>query len=356
MNPNRIPLLIAILVLLLSFKEVHSANLYSPDPPAQTKSIVIGFYNVENLFDTIDDPAIDDAEFTPNGKNVWTRELYEKKSNNIARVIAAMNNGNGPDILGLCEVENKEVIEHLIANKLLIKFSYAIAHHDSPDKRGIDVALIYKKNSMKVLNVKPLRVDISAFGDQPTRDVLSVTGVINKDTVYFFLNHWPSRRNGRETSEPKRIAAAAVVRKAVDSILLIHPQAKIIIMGDLNDNPTDKSITQELRAYKSWSAAKQSEEPNPLINPTNIFDWKKGEGSEFYRGDWSRFIQIIVSASLIRNQITEEGIFKDIYIFKQDWMMKSDAAYQQMVPERTFETDHSIGFSDHLPVLVILKL
>ncbi|MCY7410925.1 MAG: hypothetical protein LH473_11680, partial [Chitinophagales bacterium] len=270
---------------------------------------------------------------------------------NIAHVIKAMNNNKGADIVGLSEVENNGVLEDLIADPQLKNLRYKIMHHDSPDGRGIDVALIYKKNLMKVLDWKALPVNISLYGERPTRDVLLITALVGSDTIYFFLNHWPSRREGKETSEPKRIVAASVVRKAVDSIMFIHPQAKILIMGDLNDNPTDKSIYEILKARKSPDLNN-----NLLYNCVYNFDWKKGEGSEFYRGDWSRFIQIIVSTSLIKNQIASDGTFSDVYIFKQDWMLKKDAATQQMIPERTFEDDGLIGFSDHLPVYIILKL
>ncbi len=343
--------LILLSLLLLLNVSCYSGNKNSDLSSAKPKSLVIAFYNVENLFDTHDDANVDDAEFTPDGKSLWNNAKYEKKISNIARVIKAMNNDKGADIIGLSEVENKGVLEHLIADPQLKKLGYKIMHHDSPDGRGIDVAMIYKKNAMKVLDWKALPVDISLYGERPTRDVLWITGLVGSDTIYFFLNHWPSRREGKETSEPKRIVVANVVRKVVDPIMAIHPQAKILIMGDFNDNPTDKSVYEILKGRKSPEL-----NYNSFYNCDFNFDWKKGEGSEFYRGDWSRLIQIIVSTSLIKNQITSSGTFSNAYIFKQDWMLKKDDATQQMIPERTFEDDGVIGFSDHLPVYIILKL
>ena len=323
--------------------EKHLTEIHS------TKSLCIAFYNVENLFDCKDDPGIDDEEFTPTGKQHWTPEKYAKKISNIAKVIRAMNNGDGADIVGFAEVENKGVLEDLIADPQLKKFNYGIAHHDSPDKRGIDVAAIYKKNACTVIGRKAFYVDISHYEKRPTRDILLVTGLAGKDTLYFFLNHWPSRREGKEISEPKRIIAATVLKKAVDSLLHANPKAKILITGDFNDNPTDKSIAQILKAVKSVNTTS-----NTLYDCDYNFDLRRGEGTEFYKGQWSRFIQIIVSSSLIENRLSLEGGFDDVHIFKPGWLLISDPASRQMIPMRTFEDNGVMGFSDHLPVYIMI--
>lgn len=316
-------------------------------------SFMIAFYNVENLFDTKDDPATDDAEFLPGGKYKWTDDKYRAKSDNIARVLAAMNDGKGADIVGFSEVENKDVITDLLNHPALKKMDYGIVHHESPDMRGIDVAMIYKKKSFRVIGSHAIKVDISKFDAHPTRDILLVTGVTpSKDTLYLFLNHWPSRRGGTAESQPRRELAATVLRKAADSILQKVPNAKLVLMGDFNDNPSDASISRTLRASK----APDLSIGNSLYDPANNFDWKAGEGSEFYRGDWSRFIQIILSNALVKDQLDEQKSFRDIYIFKPDWLLIEEPAYQQMIPYRTFEEGKPIGFSDHLPVYVKLKL
>jgi len=352
MNYNFILLLIAgsFLTSLVPVSSIRPGSEKAPGRLAH-KPLCIGFYNVENLFDTLDDPISDDQEFTPNGKSHWTRDKYAKKISNLAKVIRAMNDGKGPDILGLSEVENKHVLVDLLSDPQLKKIDYGIVHHDSPDMRGIDVAMIYKKNVFTVLQQKAFPVDISQYDDHPTRDILMVTGISRNDTFMIFLNHWPSRRGGREASEPRRIAAATVLKKATDSILSFNPGAKIIAMGDFNDNPTDKSLAQVLKVSDSPGPAGK----NSLYNCDVNFDWKKGEGSEFYRGDWSRFIQIIVTSSLIMNQTGPGGTFTDIHLFRPDWLLVSDTTYKQMIPKRMFQENNTIGFSDHLPVYIELK-
>lgn len=344
-------------VLLFSFCISRSPTAIEENAkvisPKGKGNFVIAFYNVENLFDTIDDPAINDAEFLPNGKYQWTGDRYQTKSSNIAKVIAALNDGTGADIVGLSEVENSLVIKDLLAQASLKKMGYEIAHHESPDTRGIDVAMIYKKKSFRVIGTAAFKVDISQYEQYPTRDIVMVKGVTStKDTLYVFLNHWPSRRGGTKESQPRRQLAAEVLRHVVDSILKQSPDAKLVLMGDFNDNPPDASVSQTLGATKVPDLSV----PNSLYNPTNNFDWKAGEGSEFYRGSWDRFIQIILSTSLIKNQLDSENKFHDIYLFKPQWLLKEEPAYQQMVPYRTFDDTLPIGFSDHLPVYVLLKL
>lgn len=317
------------------------------------KSLCIAFYNVENLFDTINDPSTEDEEFTPEGKQHWTAFKYEWKICNIARVIRAMNDGKGADIVGLAEVENKKVLQDLITEPHLRKLNYGIVHHESPDKRGIDVAMIYKKGALKVVGQKSFSVDISQFDDRPTRDILLVQGIEGKnDTLSILLNHWPSRREGKEASAPKRIAAAAVVRKIVDTLMMQNPGARILVIGDFNDNPTDKSLSEVLGATR----IPDTSHINSIYNCGFNFNWKNGEGSEFYKGEWSRLIQIIVSTALIKNQINSDGTFTDVHIFKPDWILREDEVSHQLIPFRTFERDNdAIGFSDHLPVYIMLR-
>lgn len=355
MNP-KIFLILLLTCFTASFFSSSLAKgqsaIESPSKAAHS-FLYIAFYNVENLFDTNDDVNVDDEEFTPNGKQHWTNQNYEKKISNIAKVIRAMNDGNGADIVGFAEIENRHVLEDLITDPQLKKLNYGIEHHDSPDKRGIDVAMIYKKDVFKILGEKFFTVDVSKYEEKPTRDIVMVKGIAGKnDTLNIFLNHWPSRRDGKEVSEPKRIVAATVLRRVVDSLQHINPWTNILIMGDLNDNPTDKSVSEILGAKNKIDLSSGS----PLYDCDSYFDWKNGEGTEFYKGSWSRFIQIITNSSLISKQVTIDGRFKDINIFKPDWLLKEDESSHQMVPHRTFEEgDSAIGFSDHLPVYIEIK-
>ncbi len=314
--------------------------------------LFIAFYNVENLYDAIDDPIVDDAEFLPEGKHHWTETSYNIKIANIARVIKEMNHGIGPDILGLAEVENLSVMQRLVNNPEIKNLDYKIVHHESPDIRGIDVAMIYKSNCFHLIDTHSFKVNIK-YDQKPTRDIVLVKGMdSNHDTLFIFLNHWPSRKGGKRESEPLRRTAAQILRGAVDSITAFNPDAKLIIMGDFNDNPSDDVITKTLKA----SAKPDTSERNSLFDAANNFDWKAGEGSEFYHGEWSRFIQIILSTSLIKKQLLPNGEFNDIHIFNPEWLLSEDEAYQQMIPYRTFEKGKPIGYSDHLPVYIELKL
>ena len=342
------------LVMLALFGFSCSAGSHPLPEQNPDKKYCIAFYNVENLFNAKDDPEVDDAEFTPEGQNHWTDEKYQTKLHHIAKVIASMNDGRGPDVVGLSEIENAGVLKDLIATSELKPLHYSFLHEESPDKRGIDVCMLYKEKSFRILGHQMLTVDISSLDDKPTRSIMMVQGIAGKkDTLYFFLNHWPSRRGGTEQSEPKREIAAKVLRTAVDSLLLLRPNAGMVIMGDFNDNPPDHSITDVLKAQRTIDPATK----NSLYDAASVFKWKEGEGSEFYRGSWSRFIQFIFTTSLIKEQLGSDGLFHDIYIYKPDWLLIADPAYQQMVPFRTYDEDSKeMGYSDHLPVYVLLKI
>ena len=211
----------------------------------------IAFYNVENLFDHYDDPKTKDDDRTPTGRDKWTEEIFEKKLTNTATVIADIGTnivGSPPAIIGLSEVENRYVIDRLVEHPILTKYNYGIAHFESPDERGIDVCLLYRKSKFTLLRAK--RHFLSLFdtdGDRDfTRDQLVVSGLLDNELLYIIVHHWPSRSGGQVRSEPKRIAAGELNRKTVDSIRGINPSAKIINMGDFNDDPSDKSIVDAL--------------------------------------------------------------------------------------------------------------
>ena len=219
-----------------------SINLLSQNDQALT----IAFYNVENLFDTINDPNTKDDDFTPNGQKNWTSERYEKKFLNISKVLSSINPDEIPDLIGLVEIENKTVLEDLINTQALINNKYEIIHEESPDMRGIDVGLIYNPSEFKYLSHKKIPINIKGY---KVRDILYTKGIINtSDSLHIFVNHWKSRSGGQEKTEPNRIVCAQTLRNEIDSILQLNCNAKILILGDLNDEPKNKSIFEVLKA------------------------------------------------------------------------------------------------------------
>ncbi|MGC8865889.1 MAG: endonuclease/exonuclease/phosphatase family protein [Bacteroidales bacterium] len=308
----------------------------------------VAFYNLENLFDTIDSPDTDDREFLPEGTNQWNSKKYAVKLKNMAEVIGQIGDEyitGGPTIIGLAEVENRGVLEDLIKTPPLKGRGYGIVHFDSPDPRGVDVALLYKYKDFKVLEAQavPLRM-----ADNPrfrTRDQLVVSGLLYGDTIHIIVNHWPSRRSGPEF----RAAAASLSRKLADSLMTIHRGAKIIIMGDLNDDPTDPSLTQYLKAKGS----KKELQPGDLFNPM-VELFKKGVGSLAYRDAWNLFDQIIVSEPLV-NKKNKGYYLYATRIFSKPFMFTAEGQYAGY-PFRTFAGGAWVGgYSDHLPSFIILR-
>ncbi|MCS6916442.1 MAG: hypothetical protein RMK52_01395 [Chitinophagales bacterium] len=318
-----------------------------PIQAQKPRTFCIAFYNVENLFDNQDDPKTEDEEFTAEGKARWTTERMNEKVRNIARVIAAINEGNGPDVLGLSEVENEAMLKTLLRQGGLDRKGYRYLHADSRDQRGIDVCLVYREKSFRPISYRLLPVDVSAYDSRPTRDILMVTGIAaQKDTLHLFVNHWPSRRGGREVTAPKRMAAARVLRRTLDSLFARNPEALVVAMGDFNDNPGDASVNHLQYSPRS----------EDLRNCMSRFDWKAGQGTEFYQGSWYRFIQILLSPSMGRYSFTgdESDPCSGIHIFRPDWILKEDSTGQR-IPRRSVEQDGTIGYSDHLPVYLLLR-
>ena len=299
----------------------------------------IGFYNVENLFDTTDDPEINDEEYLPDGDKQWTSERYQDKLKKLSKVLSTM--AKGADIIGLSEVENKQVIEDLIQTPQLKGHRYAIVHKDSPDKRGIDVALIYKQNRFKVIESTWLKYPEEGYF---SRDILLCTGIYYGDTLTIGVNHWPSRRSGPE----KRNQSGARLRQAVDSILNQSPNAKIVLVGDYNDDPRNASLKNELRATDKIKKM----EDGDLFN-TSWATFKQGFGSLSYKGAWNMFDQAVISQGLLSGDgITYKKA--SFSIFGPDWMRQKSGQYAG-TPFRSFSYDKYIGgYSDHFPVYIYL--
>jgi hypothetical protein len=311
---------------------------------AQSKTYSVGFYNVENLYDTINDPDIDDEEFLPNGKYQWTGDRYERKLNNMARVIDSL--GGGPSLLGMCEVENKKVLEDLCSTKRLKEKGYGILHHNSPDRRGIDVAMLYKKADFEPRFTTFIRVSIENDPGFITRDIFLVNGTLGKEEIYLLVNHWPSRRGGEDISMPKRMAAAKALRYSVDTILEKNPNAAIVIMGDLNDEPTDASLLDGLKASGNPKSG-------DLFN--SMFALKeKGDGSHSYKEQWGMLDQLIVSKSLLNPKMKLNWVVGSTQVFRPVWMHDKYSKHQG-APYRTYVGPKFIGgYSDHFPVFMYL--
>lgn len=303
------------------------------------------FYNTENLFDTINDPATMDEEYLPNAIIPWNTERYNLKINHISKVMASVDSLTLPDIIGVAEIENRSVLESLVRSTNLKAGGYKIVHFDSSDERGIDVALLYKSSRFRLLKAEPLNVTLPADKDR-TRDILYVKGIVMKKTpIHIFINHWPSRNGGQEASEKNRMAAAAVLRHKIDLIFASDPLANILVMGDFNDNPTDKSITEGLSATA----------PGFMYTASGLYSlllprFKNGEGSLYYK-KWDMFDQVIVSGDLL---IQGKGLKckpADAKVFKPEWVLYKNK-YGEMVPNRTATREYHGGYSDHLPVFV----
>ena len=325
-------------VCVISFGQQHD-----------NKELMVAFYNVENLFDTLDTPDKLDEEFTPAGERQWGSERYQNKINNLAKVISSMNDGNAPDILGLCEIENKQVVDDLVAAKALKNFKYQVVHSESKDWRGIDVALIYKEG---VFNLEKTFTYYVPMPDSisPTRDILVVQGTIQEKPISFFVNHFPSRSEGLAKSEPKRISAAKTLRHAIDSILGTNPMGNILAMGDFNDEPADSSLHHYVEARDYLAEEKRSHRICNLM-----FSLKeKGEGSYKYRDSWNMLDQIIVSDYLLHGYNGLAIVPQSVGIYAEDWMKQKTPKYFGS-PMRTFGgRKYLAGYSDHFPVFVKL--
>lgn len=323
------------LILLVVFLASCSKN------PLKRKATIV-FYNTENLFDTIDDPKINDEEFLPQAEKHWNTQKYDKKINDLAHVISSIDTLELPELVGLAEIENQRVLEDLIHTKYLSKGHYQIVHVDSPDKRGIDVALLYRKDEFKVISFEAIHVD-PGFA---TRDILHVYGKLDGDKIHLFVNHWPSRWGGQEQSEPNRIVAAKTLKKKVDEILSANPNAKIIIMGDMNDEPDNKSLSEVLAAKSPASKAE-------LYNLMIPLD-EQNKGTYNYRGNWNMIDNLVVSQSVLHGKgfIVSDKLGE---IFHAKWMEYTNKN-GEMSPSRTYGgPNYYGGISDHFPVYMELN-
>jgi len=312
-------------------------------------SVRFTFYNVENLFDISDDSLTADEEFTPEGDKSWTLNRYYDKIDRISRTLTAVGGWELPAIIGLCEIENIDVLYDLSSHRLLDN-KLKIIHKDSPDARGIDVAMLYRPDLFTPVRSAWIPIVFAEDPDMRTRDILYVKGVLFKsDTIHIFINHWPSRWGGVEQTIPKRVTVAKRLRMFTDSLFLADGEPNILIAGDLNDNPGDSSVFKVLGAGKNYDGEKGN-----LYNLMFPAYHIQNEGSLKYKADWEVYDQIIVSSSLL----DESGLQVDqgkAFIFSAPYLLTDDERYLGKKPFRTYAGPSYLdGFSDHLPVFIDL--
>lgn len=342
--------LLSVFILLL-FSTLWATYCHAQEK--QYKVAAMGFYNLENLFDTIKDPITWDAEFLPDGERKYNTAVYSEKLDHLATVISELGTEMTPDgvaILGVAEIENRSVLEDLVIQPKLKGRNYQIVHHDSPDRRGVDVGLIYNPKYFEVLNSTPLFVPLFADdGDTIfTRDILWVYGMFDGEPVHVFVNHWPSRRGGEAASSPRREKAAAVCRAVVDSLMQVDKNTKVFIMGDLNDDPVNTSVLKILKARGKVEQIR----PGDLYNPWYSF-YKKGLGTLAWQDAWNLFDQIIISSAVLDKD--QKGFFfMRNEVFNKPYLTNTSGQYKGY-PYRTYVAgDYIGGYSDHFPVFIYL--
>ncbi|PKV48713.1 Endonuclease/Exonuclease/phosphatase family protein [Aquimarina sp. MAR_2010_214] len=333
---------------------LFTATFLFSQEKTEYKIHTIAFYNLENLFDPEDDPITFDDDRTPKGKDHWTYKLYRHKIKNMARTISEIGKDlatNSPAILGVAEIENRKVLEDLVNDPNLKSKDYGIVHFDSPDRRGIDVALLYQKALFKVKNYNKhelIMYDNNTAKRVFTRDQLLVGGYLDGDLIHIIVNHWPSRRGGEARSRYKREKAAALNKKIMDSLFAIDPYAKIITMGDLNDNPNNSSVKKILMAKQYRKNIKIKGLYNPMAKLA-----KKGLGSLAWRDQWSLFDQIIISKNFLNTNYSSYRYYK-AGVFNPEYLITSTGKYKGY-PFRSYANGtYTGGYSDHFPVYIYL--
>ena len=310
----------------------------------------IVFYNVENFYDTTNDPNTDDEAFTPKGQNHWTTKRFNTKAIMVYKAIMAACKGQFPDVVGLAEVENIKVIEQLIIRTPLVKIPYGIIHKESPDPRGIDVALLYRKDRIKPVDYEHIKVSSQGKYSFVSRDILHFKGEIKGTALHIFINHWPSRSGGYNETKEKRNITAKILRRRIDSLLKDEPDARILIMGDFNATPHEYCLTDVLRAYP-YPGLNQF---GSLVNLSTAW-LKNKEGTICNAGQWEIFDQIICSVNLLDSAVLKI-IPGKTEICRQSFLLEPDLKYLDKKPFRTYlgPVYHG-GVSDHLPVVTVIS-
>jgi predicted extracellular nuclease len=336
-----------ITTAFLSF--IILSGLFAQD----AESFRIVFYNVENYFDAVDDSLTRDEEFTPEGTRYWSWYKYNEKAAKIYKAIAAFSQWKKPDIIGLCELENRNTLENLLKRTPFGDSDYRIVHQESEDFRGIDVGLLYNPESVWPISENYIKVRFEGSPNKRTRDILHLKALLkNKDTLHVFVNHWPSKYGGAVATIPLRATAARALRHVTDSILRVNANANIVITGDFNDTPEDVSLREHLMALPLSEA-----DEGQLINLTGSVSDTDYSGTHKYQGQWSFIDQFIVSPAMLRPDNPVYTNVEKLDIGNIDMLMEPDEKYTGQRPYRTFiGFKYHGGFSDHLPVLLDLEL
>jgi len=314
----------------------------------------IAFYNVENLFDTINNPKKFDDDRTPNGKDKYTSRIYWDKIDKLSRVLSEIGSeksGSSPAIIGICEAENLAVLKDLVASERLKDSQYGIVHYDSPDERGIDVALLYQRKYFKPLSHKVHELFLfKEDGSRDyTRDQLVVSGLLDDDLIHVIVNHWPSRSGGEAKSRPLRLAAAELNKKIIDSLQSLHKDAKIVSMGDFNDDPDSPSIQKTLNAKEKKVSVKKS---IGLYNPMANMH-RRGMNTLAYRDQLNLFDQVIVSQPFLETKYDSYRFYK-AGIYNKKYLITEKGVFKNY-PFRSYHYNkYQGGYSDHFPVYIYL--
>jgi len=329
----------SLLISLFKFNMSFSQN-----PQLNNTGIRLMFYNVENLFHPDNDSLKNDDEFTKEGIRYWSYYRYQIKLNQIAQNIIAIGEWEPPAIVGLCEIENLTCLKDLIYNTPLKAYGYKIIHQESKDKRGIDVALLYREEYFNLISFKAFELKFPK-DSRPSRDILYVKGKIKNDTLHCFVNHWPSRYGGQLATTPKREFAAKVLKSKFDSIQKNNPFTNIIAMGDFNDYPSNNSMYNILKAKKETDSLKKYD----LINLLWPFTAKQGTNK--YKHEWHILDQFIINQNLNIQSKTLYSPSHFVNIFKPNWLMTDENDGFGKKPFRTYNGYKYIGgYSDHLPI------
>lgn len=319
------------------------------------KAAIIAFYNLENLYDTVDNTLTNDEEFLPKGVRNYNTAIYLDKLGKLATVISQIGieiNTDGPAILGVAEVENDTVLNDLVKQPLIAKRNYKIVHYDSRDIRGVDVGLLYNPKYFTIEASDKLFVQLPGGSKDAyfTRDILWVKGKLGGETIHIYVNHWPSRSGGEARSAPARNAAAQVCRNHMDSIARLEPNAKVVVMGDLNDDPNNESVEGIIKAKGKERDVRTGGMYNPWMDL-----YKKGIGTLAYQDAWGLFDQILISHAWL-NKDQNGFFFYRQHIFNKEYLVENKGRYKGY-PMRTWDGNtYRGGYSDHFPTyLIVLK-
>lgn len=326
---------------------VIMAVVISPCVAQQRYGVML--YNVENLFDTINDAGVADEDMLPKADRAWTEERYQRKLNGVARVIADLSDEGGfPAIVALAEVENRRVLDDLVTQKEIANAQYSVCHYDSPDERGIDVALLYRSDLFKFKGCKSVRANVESAPNLQTRDYLLVWGEMGGSDVMFCVVHFPSRIGGVKQTEHLRIGCAKQVREMVDSMMRANPDRRVVVLGDMNDNPNNRSIRKVLGAKRVGCRV----ESGRLYNLTA----SGRAGSSVYDGRWNRYDNIVVSSNLL---LSGNGLH--VVMPKRNVRVGYAQRFEYLIDDRKYPKptyqggEYRGGVSDHLPIYMILE-